>query len=579
MSLKSAGNSLTWDGSTLTVQGTLKVSDGTGVASATDLSTGLGTKLGAGQAAADVNNNTTTISGGKIRTGLIQSNNFGGTGDGSGYADDGMSIDLTGGGISAKNFRITAAGAAFFRGDITGAGGTFSGALSGATISGGTITIGSSNSVFKADTNGIYLGNATFGDAPFRVTTGGALTATNATISGNITATQGTFGGWIIDGNQLKSKALPTQDRILLDGGANSITMNVGGLTRFNLNTNSSLPEPNITGGGSISIGGTSETRQGVGSAQYDSNTFTATNSVITNFEINFTNTSFAVEYAGGGTSTLNAYYRIRNTTTNTIQASVLMGSAVAVGGDNSYTYGSISGGGLYQALSNLANANTTLEVQVTAGHSYRAELYFEYSTPEEGTPPAGDASYIKLEWSTVTINVAVQVATVVINGGGFLSAVNAGKYLRMSNVTTDAVNIEGGIKWDKVDGRPGYVARAWCVATWSNRTNNYASATVQAASNVLAVGRNNTGWHNITFVNALPKANIGGYGEIDTRAAVFASGLRRYSGTGASTGEYQVDIACNPIFGGGSSVMVYTYDNDRNAPENVNLLNVVVFA
>jgi hypothetical protein len=350
-------------------------------------------------------------------------------------------------------------------------------------------------------------------------------------------------------------------------------------LTRFNLNTNSSLPEPNITGGGSISIGGTSELRQGVGSVQYDSNTFTAANSVITNFEINFTNTSFAVEYAGGGTSTLNAYYRIRNTTTGTIQASVLMGSAIAVGGDNSYTYGSISGGGLYQALSNLANANTTLEVQVTAGHSYRAELYFEYSTPEEGTPPAGDSSYVKLEWSTVTINVAVQVATVVINGGGFLSAVNAGKYLRMSNVTTDAVNIEGGIKWDRVDGRPGYVARAWCVATWSNRTNNYASATVQASSNVLAVGRNNTGWHNITFVNALPKANIGGYGEIDTRAAVFASGLRRYSGTGASTGEYQVDIACNPIFGGGSSVMVYTYDNDRNAPENVNLLNVVVFA
>jgi hypothetical protein len=42
---------------------------------------------------------------------------------------------------------------------------------------------------------------------------------------------------------------------------------------------------------------------------------------------------------------------------------------------------------------------------------------------------------------------------------------------------------------------------------------------------------------------------------------------------------EYQVDIACNPYFGGGSSVMVYTYDNNRDAPENVNLLNVVVFA
>jgi hypothetical protein len=60
---------------------------------------------------------------------------------------------------------------------------------------------------------------------------------------------------------------------------------------------------------------------------------------------------------------------------------------------------------------------------------------------------------------------------------------------------------------------------------------------------------------------------------------ATLASGLRRYTGTGNSVNEYQVDIACNPIFGGGSSVMVYTYDNNRDAPENVNLLNVVVFA
>ena len=68
---------------------------------------------------------------------------------------------------------------------ITG-NGTFSGALSG-----GTISIGSGNSIFKADASGIYLGNATFGSAPFRVTPDGALTATNATISGTITVTGG----------------------------------------------------------------------------------------------------------------------------------------------------------------------------------------------------------------------------------------------------------------------------------------------------------------------------------------------------------------------------------------------------
>jgi hypothetical protein len=515
---------------------------------------------------------------------------YSGTKDASGYTTGGITLN-SGGSIHSKNFYIDTDGNAFFKGDITGASGTFSGALSAATgtfagaLSGGTILIGSGNSVFKADGNGIYLGNATFGSAPFRVTPGGALTATGVNISGNLTATGGTFGGWIIDGNQLKSKDLPTQDRILLDGGANTITMNVGGLTRFNLNTDGVLPEPNVIGGGSISISGTSQTFQGNSSAQYNSNIFTPSNSVNTNFELTFSNSSVAVEYAGGSTSTLNAYFRIRNITTGNATPNVLLGTAVATGGDNTYQYGSVSGGGLYQGFSFLANANVIVELQVTAGHQYRAELYFEYSAAAEGTPTNNDSSYVKIEFSTAVVTIAVQVATVVINGGGFLSAVNAGKYLRMANNTPNAVTIEGGITWDKVGGRPGYVARAWVLATWASRAanSNFQSGTIKASGNVLAVGKNGVGWHNIAFTSALPKGNVGGYGDYDTLGAIFATGLRRYvNSTGAvaaSTGEYQTDIGVNPNWGGGSSVMVYTYDNDRNAPENVNLLNVVVFA
>jgi hypothetical protein len=73
-----------------------------------------------------------------------------------------------------------------FSGDLSAAGGTFSGALSG-----GTISIGSGNNIFKADSNGIYLGNATFASAPFRVSMAGALTATSATITGTINVTGG----------------------------------------------------------------------------------------------------------------------------------------------------------------------------------------------------------------------------------------------------------------------------------------------------------------------------------------------------------------------------------------------------
>ena len=48
----------------------------------------------------------------------------------------------------------------------------------------GSITIGTGNNVFKADSNGIYLGNALFASAPFRVTMTGAATASNLTIEG-----------------------------------------------------------------------------------------------------------------------------------------------------------------------------------------------------------------------------------------------------------------------------------------------------------------------------------------------------------------------------------------------------------
>lgn len=85
-----------------------------------------------------------------------------------------------------------------FAGTLVAAGGQFSG-----EITGGTITIGSGNNVFKAGTAGISLGHATFGSAPFRVTAAGALTATNANISGTIHAAAGTIGGWTINAGSL----------------------------------------------------------------------------------------------------------------------------------------------------------------------------------------------------------------------------------------------------------------------------------------------------------------------------------------------------------------------------------------
>ena len=90
-----------------------------------------------------------------------------------------------------------------FTGNLSAAGGTFSGELSG-----GTISIGSGNSIFKADSNGIYLGNSTFSSAPFRVTPQGVLTASNANITGTINATSGSISGNLITGGTISGTSI-----------------------------------------------------------------------------------------------------------------------------------------------------------------------------------------------------------------------------------------------------------------------------------------------------------------------------------------------------------------------------------
>ena len=152
---------ITWDGNSLSIGG--DVSIGVNLASALSttsaLTTGLSGKISTAGAAADVNANGTNISGNKIRAGSIASNNHTGTANGSAFSTAGMAIDLTGGGISALNFRISGVGDAFFKGDITGASGTFSGTLSGATISGGTINIGPNKFEVDGSGNSTIAGN------------------------------------------------------------------------------------------------------------------------------------------------------------------------------------------------------------------------------------------------------------------------------------------------------------------------------------------------------------------------------------------------------------------------------------
>lgn len=123
-------------------------------------------------------------------------------------------------------------GSGKFRGDITGASGTFSGTItaSAGTIggfsisataltasnfsldsSGQRLTLGSGNDIVIADaddaTYRLWAGNATAASAPFSVGKDGALTASNATITGDITATTGSIGGFDIGSDYIRDAA------------------------------------------------------------------------------------------------------------------------------------------------------------------------------------------------------------------------------------------------------------------------------------------------------------------------------------------------------------------------------------
>jgi len=85
-------------------------------------------------------------------------------------------------------------------GKVVATDGTFSGAITAATIDIG----GADATSFHVDIDGnIWSGAAAFADGLFKVSNAGALTATGATISGAITATSGAIGGFTIESGYL----------------------------------------------------------------------------------------------------------------------------------------------------------------------------------------------------------------------------------------------------------------------------------------------------------------------------------------------------------------------------------------
>ena len=132
-------------------------------------------------------------------------------------------------------------------------GGTFTGALSG-----GTISIGSGNSIFKADSNGIYLGDATFANAKFSVTPAGFLKSTSGTIGGWSIGVPEVTAGFFIIGEEYKI-VTPGNTSFTSIGAANNNVNTVFTATGVGSGTGTAKPNDGVNtltngSGASLSI-------------------------------------------------------------------------------------------------------------------------------------------------------------------------------------------------------------------------------------------------------------------------------------------------------------------------------------
>lgn len=150
---------------------------------------------------------TTTIDGGNITTGIVKSANY--NYSSGNFTIAGTMIDLATGVIRSKGFGMDASGNSYFNGTVTA---TTLTATANGNIAGWNIN---SYCLYRTsftwgNSTGMYFGSSGISVRDkFKVDASGNLTATSATINGNITAstltanTGGSIAGWKIDSSCL----------------------------------------------------------------------------------------------------------------------------------------------------------------------------------------------------------------------------------------------------------------------------------------------------------------------------------------------------------------------------------------
>lgn len=155
---------------------------------------------------------TSTVNAMLIAAQTLRSKNFKDTSVVDGiYAQEGLEINMETGAMKAKNFAIDDSGNAHFKGNgefegkITASSGHIGG-TNGFVIKAGKLYSGMN--AFNSDSAGVYLGTdgIALGGGKFTVDKNGNLTAKSGTFTGKVEANDGYIGGWSISGNSLTAR-------------------------------------------------------------------------------------------------------------------------------------------------------------------------------------------------------------------------------------------------------------------------------------------------------------------------------------------------------------------------------------
>ena len=268
----------------------------------------------------------TEINGASIKTGTLSASKITtGTLDASKVVVSNLNAgNITSGTISADRISVdTLKGKTITSGTISG------GSITGATIKGGSIGIGgTSYNAFTVDTSG----NLTINGGAFKVTSAGALTASNATIKGNVTASSGKIAGYTISGNDLigsnvgmagasgtnwafwagSNTSSTAPFRVGHDGSLIASNVNITGGS-LGIGSNFSVTNAGVLTCSNASINGKVETKSIVGIYEYittinngiiESNAYLGTDYSEAGYKLEISPTSLKLFQAGGTSNT-----------------------------------------------------------------------------------------------------------------------------------------------------------------------------------------------------------------------------------------------------------------------------------